>query len=634
MKKKGQFQQPRKRQDDELEQAFRQVTEQANRKHRPADAAPDDPGDARKKKRLLIVSGIIAAVVILAAAAGIWWFLDTTKDDGLIYSNVYVYDINLGGMTPQQAEQALHQATDDTYSKKNLTVELPDYSLVLAPSSTKPVLDIPKLVEAAYGYGRDGNRWQNYQAKAQAALSRHDVDVLDHLTLDQQYIQQLLEQAAKAAASELKQSKVTVTGQMPELKRVFEEAEADANVVHMTMTIQLGTPYRSLDTKALMQTILDAYAANDFSTIHGKYDQKDPDPVDLQGLFKTHCAAPVDAILDETTYEITPEILGYGFDIPELTKQIAAAKPGETLNIQFRFLKPKVTRASLEEHLFKDSLAKVDTDHVYNPNRTNNLELSAAAIDGTIIPPGGIFSFNDIVGERTAEKGYLPAAIYSGGETVDGLGGGVCQVASTIYYAALLADLEIVERTEHMFEVSYVPPGMDATIYWGSLDFQFRNNTDYPIRVDASVYDGQVHVELMGADTKDYYVEMDYATIDGPYYGETKYKVYAPDNPYGYEDGDVLQTAYTGRTVETYRLKYSKKTGELLSSEYEDISEFARRDRIVCIIGDPNAPTNPDGSPIETTAPPTQPPTEAPTEAPTAPPTEAPTEAAPETEAA
>ena len=611
MKKKGQFQQPRKRQDDELEQAFRQVTEQANSR-----TASEDPG---RKKKLMIISGVIAAIVLIAAGVGIWWFLDTTRDDGLIYSNVYVYDINLGGMTPQQAEQALHEATDSTYSQKNLTVELPDYTLVLAPSSTKSQLDIQKLVEAAYGYGRDGNRWENYQSKTQAALSRHDINVLEFLSLDTQYIQQLLDEAAKSAASELKQTQVSVTGTMPDLKRSFEDAQNDPNVAHMTMTFQMGTPYRSLDTKSLMDTILKAYGSNDFSTIKASYDQKDPDPVDLQKLFSQHCAAPVDAVLNETTYEITPETLGYGFDIPELTKQLSDSKPGQTLEIKLGFIEPKVTRASLEEHLFKDSLAKVDTDHVYNPNRTNNLELSAAAIDGTIIPPGGIFSFNDIVGERTAEKGYLPAAIYSGGETVDGLGGGVCQVASTIYYAALLADLEIVERTEHMFEVSYVPPGMDATIYWGSLDFQFRNNTDYPIRVDASVYDGQVHVELMGADTKDYYVEMDYQTIDGPYYGETRYEVYSPDNSYGYEDGDVLQTAYTGRTVETYRCKYDKKTGVLLSCEYEATSEFDKRDRIVCIIGDPNAPTNPDGSPIETTAPPT----EAPTEAPTEPPTEA-----------
>ncbi len=614
MKKKGKFQQSRKREDEELDLAFQQATAKANKK-KPAQAGTSgesmDP--AKKKKMIITISCIVAAIVVIAGGFGIWWFMDTTKDDGLIYSNVYVYGVNLGGMTPEQAEKAIHDLTDDTYSKKNLTIELPDYDLVLAPSSTKPSLDVQKLVDSAFQYGRTGNRWQNYQAKLHSALSKHNLDVLSCLSLDTTYITDLLDQAAKAAASELTQTKVSVEGKVPELNRTIEQANEDPDVVHMKMTFQLGTPYRALDTKALLDTILQSYANNDFTTIHAKYEVKEPDPINWDKLFKEHCVAPVDAILNEKTYEITPEVLGYGFDIKDYTERLAAFKPGEKATFEFNFLNPKVTQASLNEYLFADSLAKVDTDHVYNPNRTTNLILAAEAIDGTIVRPGEIFSFNDIVGERTADKGYQPAAIYSGGETMDALGGGICQVASTIYYAALLADLEIVERTEHMFEVSYVPPGMDATIYWNSLDFQFRNNTDYPIRINSSVYDGQVHVELIGTDKKDYYVEMSYETISGPFYGETKYEIHPKDNPEGYEEGDVLQTAYTGRTVRTYRHKYDKKTDEEISCDYEATSDFSKRDRIVVAIGDPNGPTTPDGRPVETTTtPPTT--TQAPTE--------------------
>lgn len=641
MKKKGTFQQARKREDDELDQAFEQVTAMANGKGHsqnseavyPSDSEENDIPDQSRRKKLMIISCVAVSIVLIAAALGIWWFLDTTKDDGLIYSNVYAFGINLGGMTPEQASQTIHEMTDDTYPKNNLTIELPDCSLILAPSSTKPSLDVQKLIDAAYNFGRTGNRWENYQAKMQSALSHHDMDVLEFLSLDTTYIEDLLDQVAKAAASELKQTEVTVSGKVPDLNRTIEDANEDSEVEHMTMTFRLGTPYRALDTKKVLDTILNAYANNNFTTIHVEYDVKEPDPLDFEKLFKEHCVAPVDAVLNEQTYEITPEVLGYGFDAKDYTERLSTHKPGEEVTFEFRFLNAKVTKASLEEHLFHDTLASVDTDHTNIYNRTNNLILASEAIDGTIIPPGGIFSFNDIVGERTAEKGYLSAAIYSGGETVDGLGGGVCQVASTIYYAALLADLEIVERTEHMFEVSYVPPGMDATIYWGSLDFQFRNNTEYPIRVDASVYGGQVHVELVGTDTKDYYVEMDYETTDGPYYGETKYKIYPENNPQGYEDGDVLQTAYTGRTIRTYRCKYSKATDELISCDYEATSDFAKRDRIVVAIGDPNGPTTPDGRPVPTTAAPTTKPTTAPTAPPTTAPTTPPTTVPPATAA-
>lgn len=635
MKKKGTFQQPRKREEDELDEAFEQVTAIANGKGHSAkadavyqtDSEISEAADQSRRKKIIIISCVAVSIALIAAALGIWWFLDTTKDDGLIYSNVYAFGIDLGGMTPEQAETAIHEQTGDTYPNNNLTVELPDYSLILAPSSTKPSLDVAGLVEAAYNFGRTGNRWQNYQAKMQSALSHHNMNVLEFLSLDTTYIEDLLAQAAKAAASELKQTEITVTGKVPDLNRTIEQANADTEVEHMTMTFRMGTPYRALDTKQVLETIMNAYANNDFTTIHVEYDVKEPDPLDLNKLFKEHCVAPVDAILDEKTYNITPEVLGYGFDIQDYTNRLAEVKPGDEVTYEFRFLNPKVTKASLEEYLFHDSLAKVDTDHVDIYNRTNNLILACEAINGTIIRPGEVFSFNDIVGERTSDKGYLPAAIYSGGETVDGLGGGVCQVASTIYYAALLADMEIVERTEHMFEVSYVPPGLDATIYWGSLDFQFRNNTDYPLRINASVSGGQVHVELVGTDTKDYYVEMDYETIDGPYYGETKYKIYPENNPEGYEDGEVLQTAYTGRTIRTYRCKYSKASNELISSDYEATSDFAKRDRIVVAIGDPNGPTTPDGRPSETTTAPTTKPTTQPTTQPTTAPTTVPTTA-------
>ena len=174
-------------------------------------------------------------------------------------------------------------------------------------------------------------------------------------------------------------------------------------------------------------------------------------------------------------------------------------------------------------------------------------------------------------------------------------------------------DLEIVERTEHAFVVDYVPLGMDATIYWGSLDFKFRNNTNYPIRIKASVSGGQVHIQLIGTDEKDYYVKMAYETVSGPDYGSTKYKVYPEGNSQGYSDGQTIQTAYNGRTVKSYRTKYSKATDAQISSSYEATSTYSKRDKIICVIGDPNAPTDSNGKPIETTTEATQPPTVAPT---------------------
>lgn len=148
--------------------------------------------------------------------------------------------------------------------------------------------------------------------------------------------------------------------------------------------------------------------------------------------------------------------------------------------------------------------ASYSTNYVNKPKRTTNLKLACKAINGTIIQPGATFSFNKIVGERTAEKGYKEATIFTGSEsTAESLGGGVCQVASTIFNAALLGNLQIVERYQHSQRVAYCPLGRDAAIYWGSEDFKFKNNTDYPIKMVMKCANGKVSCTLkVSYDTK------------------------------------------------------------------------------------------------------------------------------------
>lgn len=137
-------------------------------------------------------------------------------------------------------------------------------------------------------------------------------------------------------------------------------------------------------------------------------------------------------------------------------------------------------------------LAEYSSNYVNNPNRTTNLKLASAKINGTVIYPGETFSFNRVVGERTAAKGYKPAPIFAGSGTQDGVGGGICQVASTMFNTALLSNVQIVERHQHSQRVGYVPLGRDAAIYWGSQDFKWKNNTAYPIKISVTVQDGVI----------------------------------------------------------------------------------------------------------------------------------------------
>lgn len=579
-----------------LDNEYAETTEES-------DAPENDGAQTRKKLTVVLIS--LAVVLALAIGGGIWWFFDYTEDDELIYDNVYAAGINLGGLTADEAKSALRSATANTYTQQDLVIQLPDTQLVLSPADTGAQLNVDTLVDAAYAHGRGGNRWENTMAKNEAATTSFELDLTDYLTLDTEYIRQAVEQLGQSASSSLNQASVSVTGEVPALDRTIAEANADTEVVHMTMTIVKGTPERSLDTEALYEAVMKAYAANDFTAITAEYSITEPDPIDLQALYTQYCTEPVDAVLDEATYAVTPEVLGYGFDQAEAQALLDAAQPGEAVSVPFHYIDAAVTILTLDEYMFQDVLASYSSNHTAIANRTNNLVLACKAIDGTIIRPGETFSFNAIVGERTAEKGYKAATVYTAGKSEPQLGGGICQVASTIYYCTLMADLEIVERGPHQFMVDYVPRGMDATIYWGSKDFKFKNNTNYPIKIYASTHDGQCHIKLYGTDDKDYYVEMTYKTVSGPIYDGTKYETFTKNNnPKGYRDGEVIQTAYAGYTIETYKNKYDKETKELISTELEATSKFNSRPKIIAKLEATAEPTTPPA----TTPPATQPP--------------------------
>ncbi|NLP37855.1 MAG: hypothetical protein GX357_09405 [Firmicutes bacterium] len=154
----------------------------------------------------------------------------------------------------------------------------------------------------------------------------------------------------------------------------------------------------------------------------------------------------------------------------------------------FRTQEAEITAAQLEKLQIREEISSFTTYFTnHHQNRLQNIRLAAEAVDETILYPGEEFSFNQTVGDTTAEKGYLPAPVIVGGEITEGLGGGVCQVSTTLYNAALFANLEILERRNHGLYVDYVPPGLDATIAYGLIDLRFKNSHPYAIWIKTFV---------------------------------------------------------------------------------------------------------------------------------------------------
>lgn len=139
------------------------------------------------------------------------------------------------------------------------------------------------------------------------------------------------------------------------------------------------------------------------------------------------------------------------------------------------------------------------TFNVSNAKRTTNLSLAAASINNIILQPGETFSFNQVVGKRTAARGYQEASVIVNNAYEDGLGGGVCQVASTLFNAVLLANLKPVERGNHSLMITYAPAGFDAAVMWPWLDFQFKNTQDYPVKIKMFIRRGTTLVAQVWA---------------------------------------------------------------------------------------------------------------------------------------
>lgn len=574
-----------------IEQAFREVSE-SEEYESDSNLPPflekvlDFIG---KNKKVVLVSSCAVVLVLLVAVIGIFWFASASDPyDGKILNNVTIAGVNVGGMTKSEAEDAVRAVTDDTFTQQDMVIVLPDTTLNLSPDNTGAKLDVKAAVKAAYSYGRTGTEAEQQQAYQNSLTGNHIIGLLPYLGLDTAYIQSVLDEYAAQFGSTFKETTYELQGEMPAL-----EAEGfDENAPCQTLVVTIGTPGFGLNIETIYNDILDAYSFNRFSvTVDEVSVDATPEPLDLEAVYQEFYIAPINASLDMQTYEPIPGVYGYGFDIEQAQKLLDAADYGETVQISMEYIEPEITEDNV---LFRDVLGECETPHSDNENRNTNLRLACEALDGVIVNPGETFSYNDTLGERTSAKGYKPAPAYSGTVLVNSVGGGVCQGSSTLYLATLRADLEIVHRVNHGFLSSYIDPGLDATVNWGGPDYQFRNNTNFPIMIKAEVSDGYMRMQILGTDERDYYVEMEYE-ITGYITPSIEYEDHEAGS--GYYDGQILAAGSSGPYVKTYKCKYDKETGELISRDFETRSTYrATNTKVVRIVGGTPAETTPPSS--------------------------------------
>lgn len=277
----------------------------------------------------------------------------------------------------------------------------------------------------------------------------------------------------------------------------------------------MGKAGNDVDADALMEKIAQAVQANDFETVIACPDVfGQVKAVDLDSVYDEIHIEPANATLDpDNNYAIVEAVTGVSFDKEYARTALDAAKEGDAVAIDLIYTQPDIRAQDLEEHLFSDVLSTFTTQAGGSSNRTINIGLATEKCNGSILTSGSVFSFNNTVGEQTEETGFKKDNAILDGQIVQAYGGGICQVSSTIFAAALYANLEIVERWNHDFVSSYIPAGVDAAVAWDGLDMQIANNHSYPIRIDVSFLDGNLTVNIIGTKTAETPVEIETKTV-------------------------------------------------------------------------------------------------------------------------
>ncbi len=512
-------------------------------KKEPAKAAraaktPKTPGAKKKSAGLtpakitVLILAVIVAVLAAAAAGGVYYV--STIDE--IYPNVTLDGHELGGMSATQAAAELDGLGYSSQEGEEVNVFLPlDVSLNVKASEVCSETPISDLVQRVYEATTGGNAFEDaisYIKCRFGGLALHS-EIL--ITVDREAVAAKVDNIVRELNLQLMESGV----------EIGEESIA----------VTKGASGVTVDAEEITALIVTAFETGDYSDIHYEAQIHTDEELDLEKLHETIFCEAADAWYDPETGEVIEEVVGMDFDKDSAALIWAQAGYGEMVEIPLIITEPEVSKARLEELLFRDMLSSSKTSlWGSSSNRINNVRKACESVNGIILMPGQTFSYNEALGERTAANGYLPAGAYSGGQTVQEYGGGICQISSMMYYCALYANLQIHTRMCHYFPVTYLPPGLDATVSWGGPEFKFINNRDYPIKIVAYVTDdNNVIMEYWGTDVDGSYVVMTYST----------WLVYDEE----YEDVAV------GYKAQTYRSVYDKD-GNLISSKAEALSHY------------------------------------------------------------
>lgn len=545
-----------------------------------------------KKKKGLIIGILIAVIIVIAIIVSTIFALFALSNEKIV-SGVSISGIEVSGLSKEEAKGKL-EAIYNEKKEKEIDIKYQEYETNLNPTIMEVNYEIDKAVEEAYLIGRKENIFISNYDILFTLIGKKNVDV--NMTLNEEIAKQTINDIGVNLPGIVLDSSYSVEGD--------------------ELIITKGKKGVVIDTDSLFEKVKnrlkDINLTEEYIEIPVK--EKEPEPIDIEKIHDEICKEAQDAYYTKDPFTVHPEVEGISFDL-ETAKAILAEDKEEYV-IKLTITKPKITLSQIGDEAFPDRLSVYTTRYdVSNVDRSTNLVIACQKINGKVILPGETFSYNKALGERTAKAGYRNGAIYSGGEVVDGIGGGICQISSTLYNAVLEGNLEVLERRNHQFTTAYIPVGRDATVVYGVTDFRFKNTRKYPIRISASARNGIATVAIYGIKEAEEYTFSFSTKVLSTIAPTTKY-VEDPTLPVGTEK--VKQKGANGQKTETYITKMLN--GKVVSTKLLSRDTYDAMPRII-IKGTGGATTNnqPTTTPTEPTTPVQQPETPTTPEQPTTP---------------
>jgi len=491
----------------------------------------------KEKKNNKILYLVIPIIILFSVLTVI--FAVINKKSNTIIKGILINNIDVSGLTKEQAIEKLTENINLPIEKNEIKLKIENNEYIIKAIDIEFKYNIEEAVDKAYIIGREKNIFVANFNIIKNKISKQMIN------LNYTYNEELLNAIIDTYNLNLEN---------PIIQASYQITEDELIIIK-------GKPGDIIDKEDLKGKILEGFRNNQKSIDNVEIKQEEPNKIDIEKIYQEVYQEPKDAYYTEEPFEVFPHKDGIDFDIEE-AKQILQEEK-EQYQINLIITKPEVLTNQIGTKAFPNLLSEFSTKFdASNTPRVNNLRLASNSINEVVIMPGETFSYNKTLGKRTPEAGYKNAGGFAGGRVVDMIGGGICQISSTLYNAVVLADLEVTERYAHMFQALYVDASRDATVSWGTLDFKFKNTRNYPIMLKAWINGNRAYVEIYG--TKE---EVEYEIeIQSVMWSNFGYSVVYEDDP-NLAPGQqrVSQSGIPGCTSTAYKIK--KLNGVEVSKE-------------------------------------------------------------------